>query len=904
MGEVYRACDTRLERTVAIKLLAADIAADPAFRERFDLEARTISSLDHPHICALFDIGHDEAAGVDYLVMQHLDGETLAHRIASAAEVPLDLALRYAAEIAGALAAAHRAGIIHRDLKPANVMITKGGVKLLDFGLAKRTDAFSTGSLTLAATQAKSLTEKGSLLGTLQYMSPEQLEGGHVDARSDIFSFGAMFFELLTGRRAFEGKSQASIIAAILNGRPPSLTARGELAMQLPAATQRTVERLLQKCLARHPDDRWESAADLADELRWIDEERIRNEQAPDAGARPRRRQRGWMAAGIAATLVAVALVASDLLAPAPPPQTVAFVVDPPENERFAGGPATFAISPDGRRLAFLDGQGKHRLWVRPLDSTTARLLNGTEESSQPSWSPDSRFVLFTVGGAGGPLKKIDVVTGQITTIVAETVAGRSAWSPAGVIVYRPRKDRNLMRVADSGGESTPVTELDKTVQESQHDWPVFLSDGRRFIYLARMRSANRTALYLGSIDSMVRTLVVADVRSNVDYASGYILYGQGSGASGGGVGPARAETTLMARPFDEARPWKYFSPFWRLMHRQPLGAAMPVVENVLGNADNGRTAFSESKNGVLAYRTGQDVTLLNLGMFDRAGKLLQSIEETAAYFSPQFSPDGHRFAVPRRDAAGHRNLWVTDLDRGMSAPLTTDTADNYGPVWSPDGTQIYFASNRAGVADLYIRRADGVGTEELLYASGENKMPTGVSRAGDFLLFDRDAPGDKPRHTDIWALPLKGDRKPFAVLATAFNEAEASFSPDGRWIVYASNLSGSSEIYAQPFPGPGPRVKVSTSGGLLPAWTADSRNVVYSTFDEHLMMADVAVAGGELKPGRPSALPVPLLGGPNARLFAMSANGDRFLVATAPPSPAERPITVVVNWRSALLRK
>jgi Tol biopolymer transport system component len=874
MGEVYRARDTRLDRTVAIKLLAADIAADPQFRERFDREARTISSLDHPNICTLFDIGHDDAAGVDYLVMQHLEGETLADRLANGVPVPVDQALRYAMQMAAALDAAHRAGVVHRDLKPANVMITKSGIKLLDFGVAKRLGARAStaGGATIAATQAPPLTEKGSLLGTLQYMSPEQLEDGDVDARSDTFSFGAVLYEILTGQRAFEGKSQASVIAGILNADPPPLAALAVPKTRLPSAAQRTLDRLLRKCLAKNPNDRWQSTADLADELRWIDEERLRGEQATDArvAGRPRTRERMWMAAAAVAGLIAVTVAAREFLRPpAPPPPMITFTIEAPDQQPFADGANVLAMSPDGRRVAFLAGSDRRRLWVRSLDSPAAHVLAGTEGASQPSWSPDSRFLLFNVGPGGSKLMKVDIIGGAPTT-VTDFAGGRSAWSPAGVIVFQARGGE-LRRIDEGGGDATPVTALEK--DEIGHVWPAFLSDGRRFLYEARTAGSSQTTLNLGSIDSLSRTRLDGDFHSNIDYASGHVLYSR--------------DGRLTTQPFDEKAV--------RL-----TGSPTSVVEHLLFNADNGRTAFSESTNGVLAYRTGVDVSTVDLVWYDRTGQLFGTVGDTAAYFTPRLSPDGRRLAIARRDAA-HTDLWIVDLDRGISTRLTADSSDNRYPVWSPDGTQLFFESNRKGPGDLYVRQAAGAGPEELLYASPEDKFPTGVSPDGRLLLFDRITRGTKRRESsDIWALPLQGDRTPFPVVATPSNDANAVFSPDGRWIAYESNESGRFQVYVQPFPTTGARIQLSSAAGFIPAWTADSRRVVYAAVGPHLMEVDLAPSGRELRPARPRELPVPSLGGPG-RLFAMTANAERFLVPRLPTTKAATPITVVVNWRNAL---
>ena len=915
MGEVYKARDTRLDRTVAIKVIQTHVAATPEFRERFDREAKAISALDHPHICTLYDVGHD--AGAEFLVMQFLEGETLADRLARAGKprsdpsrpssggtasvtslatisrgpIPLETALKYAAEIAAALDAAHRRGIVHRDLKPGNVMVTKAGTKLLDFGLAKLA-AEETGTTGFGdgATRTSPLTGQGAILGTLYYMSPEQLEGRVVDARSDIFAFGTMLYEMLTGRRAFESDSQAGTIAAIIGGDPPALGELADIKTKLPLVAHRALDRLLHKCLAKNPDDRWHSAADLSDELNWINEERLRA-VADSAGtpasnaAQPhsRGRERLWMAVAAIAALIAVATALWLYPRPGDPPAPITFTVDAPEGEVLAAGPGGLALSPDGRKLVFATGAGESlRLWVRSLDALDARPIDRVTGPWQPFWSPDGRFVGYAGSGGPAPLRRVDLVGGAPLQVGVEAT-GRGAWGATGVILFSAG-DNKLYSVPEGGGQPTVAMEPDASQKETGLHWPLFLSDGRQYIFAARSSDASRSALYLASLGSAVRTRLVSGVLSSVEVAQGHLFYQQ--------------QGTLMALPFDEAR-------------GTVAGEATRVIENIRFNAANGRAAFSVSPTGVLAYRTGDsgfDIGARQITWLDASGKPISTVGGPAAYDSAVVSPDGRQLAVVEDSQdPGTRAIYLFD-ERGLRTRFTPGSGDEFRPIWSPDGSSLVFGSVRDGRNGLYRRAAGGAATsDELLFASTEALAPTAFSADRTKLLFTQGGAGSRR----VWILPLDAPNgKPFeAFPGMTADVGFAAFSPDGKWIAYSAREGTTGEevyAYVQPFPADGRRIRISTTTGFQPRWTADQGRIIYRTFDGTLESVAVTASGGTLVPGSSTKLfPARKIGRLNWN-WDMSGRGDRFLIVQPPEREAEQappPITVVVNWTSTLRR-
>jgi Tol biopolymer transport system component/predicted Ser/Thr protein kinase len=870
MGEVYRARDTRLDRTVAIKVLPPQAADNPEARQRFEREARAVSSLNHPNICALYDVGQQD--GTDFLVMEYLEGESLGARLASG-PLPVAQAIDYAVQIAQALAEAHRHGVSHRDLKPGNIMLTKSGAKLLDFGLAKLRDAApeAPAGLTLMPTRAKDLTQAGTILGTLQYMAPEQLEGKEADARSDIFAFGAVLYEMLTGRKAFEAKSQASLIVAILEHEPPPLAA---LQPTSPAA----LDRVVRTCLAKDPDERWQSAADLARELKWMVEGRSQiGEIAPVTAAAPRRRLPWPWVAATAALLLACLTLALVHFRETPPRQpTIRFQIPVPEKETIF----VAALSPDGERLAFTSGEepARRRLWVRPLNSLTPQALPGTEGAGIVIWSPDSRAIAFV---AGGKLKKIDLLGGPPLTLCDAPNALAGGWNRDGVILFGSI-DGNLRRVSAAGGESRPVTTLDSSLQETMHAWPQFLPDGEHFLYTAYSSTPANAGVRVASLDSKASQRLVDGVL-NAAYTHD---------AAGGGYLLFTREETLLAQPFDASR-------------LQLAGEPFPVAESVSVGFRNSRpfvASFSASASGVLAYERATVIGLKQLAWVDRNGRFLNTVGEPADYSNPALSPDEKRLAVGRLDPqTKSRDVWIFDLVRGASSRFTFDRADDFNPVWSPDGNRLAFSSDRKGHRNLYLKDAAGTGEEQALLESDDVASVEGWSQDGRFILFNSNN-AKKPRN-DVEALAVTGDRKRLPLLTAPYTEDQSQASPNGRWLAYRSNESRRNEVYVQSFPGllsgsPAGKWQISTAGGLEPQWRRDGKELFYLSLDNKLMAVEVRAEGAVFEAGVPKALfEMRLDPAPRKNRYLPAANGQRFLVVQLVEQATSAPINVVVNW-------
>ena len=863
MGEVYRATDTRLDRTVAIKILPRAFSTDRTFRDRFEREAKAIAALRHPHICVLYDVGrervqspaNDELHAVDFLVLEHVEGETVAARLRRGA-LPAPEALRYAREIADALAAAHRRGMVHRDLKPSNIMITGTGAKLLDFGLAKASSAAPDELATVkVARDARDATATGAILGTPQYMAPEQLDGAPTDARSDIYSFGAVVYEMFTGRKA-----------SVSSAEP----------LALPV-----LDRIVRRCLARDPDERWQSAADLAREL----------ESAEEGSVRAARRGSRLAATGVMAALVLLGVASAFWYlrrAPAVERTYRVSVVLPEGSSVIPIGPSSrFSLSPDGQRLAFVAARddGRPRLYLRMLDRVEFTELPGTEGAILPFWSPDGRSLGFI---SNGELKRIDLDGHAIRTLARQAAAAPGAWSRDGVILFTPTRSSGLSRVSASGGDVTPVTMPEERIAEMAHVAPAFLPDGRHFFYLALTRTPSgrsaASATYVASLDDPASRRPVLTQGSNVAYANGHLVFASAS--------------NLMAQPFDVARLERTGS------------AAMIVGEITRGGyfAFGQSSAFSVSDQGTIAYQTGQPA--VELAWLDRGGRKLATIGEPLppdAFADVHLSRDGRLVAVNSYDLANQAtDIWRYDIEGGGKTQLTAEPTDDLAPVISADGARLVFASQRRGHLDLFQRPAVGGGQDEVLLADDREKYPMGWSPDRGLLLFIVNPPGE------LRALPLAGNRNPFSVLPGTRGVQSAQLSPDGRWILYASTESGRSELYATEFPNARTRTPLTTSGGDHPRWRADGQEIFFRS-SGMLMAADVVRGAGTVA----LANPRPLFdirqaigaGGPSRYFYDVTADGQRFLIGmrtlvgeqSVRPGEVAGSITLLVNWPATL---
>jgi serine/threonine protein kinase/Tol biopolymer transport system component len=837
MGEVYRARDTRLDRTVAIKILPEHLASRPQLRERFEREARAISTLNHPHICMLHDVGHQD--GVDFLVLEYLEGETLAKRL-SKGPLPLDQVLHCAIDIADALEQAHRQGVIHRDLKPGNIMLTKTGVKLLDFGLAKLHDTAKTAVAASMATQTTPLTSEGTMLGTLQYMAPEQLEGKEADARTDMFAFGAVLYEMATGQKAFAGRSQASLIAAILEHDPPPIS------MQQPLSPA-TLDHLVKTCLAKDPDARRQTMHDVLLDLRWIAES---GSQASLPATKRRSRREIWSWSLTAALAVAIAILGIVRWRERPA-EAFPFRLDinAPRNTTLDWP----VVSPNGRYVAFLAtvAGGRPALWLRRLDSYEARVLPGTEGAARFAfWSPDSRSLAFS---ADGKLKRIEI-SGGPPQVLADTADFRGGtWNSDGVIIFQPKPTGPLQRVAASGGEARPL-ELDRPRQETGQFLPSFLPDGNHFLYTSNTADPAKSGLYVGSLDSKAAHFV-SDAAGLAAYsAPGFLLLRRGS--------------TLVAHHFD-------------IRNFELRGEDSTPITAV--------DRFSASANGVLVYQAVA-ANPVQLAWYGRDGKRLTPIGEAGSYRQITLSPDGNRITVEKISPdTGETNLWMLELSSSILSRLTS--VGSLDAVWSPDGREILFDAVNRGHADLY-RQAIGAGDAELIYSSVEDKYSESWLDDGSIIFIEG---------TTFYRLPLTGERRRQVLFRSAVSADEPHVSPDGLWIAYDSNDSGRWEVYVAAFPTFTERRQISVAGGGQPLWRKDVRELFYLSLDGKLMALDVK-SGATLETGSPRVLfQTPVHVAPHLDQYCVTADGRRFIVAES--LPGDTPISVVVNWPALLQR-
>ena len=858
MGEVYRARDTRLDRTVAIKILPAYLSEKPDAKQRFEREARAISSLQHPNICTLFDIGSQN--GTDYLVMEYLEGETLADRLTKG-PLPPEQVLKYGIEIAEGLEKAHRSGIIHRDLKPGNIMLTKSGAKLMDFGLAKASAVapISGMTATFATPEASHpLTAAGMMVGTFQYMAPEQVEGKEADSRSDIFALGAVLYETATGRRAFSGKSHASIVAAILASEPQSISSVQP--MSPPA-----LDRVVQGCLSKDPDERWQTAHDVKLQLQWIAEGGSQaGIPAPVSKRRRLSHNLAWAVATVCA-LAAIGMAVPWIFRSSPRVRPTRVSILAPEGGSFK--PFDIAISPDGSKFAFaaVDAAGKTQLWVRPLESESAQPLAGTDGAQFPFWSPDSQTIGFF---ADGKMKRLEASGGGLQVLADAPVPRGGTWNQDGLILFAPGAAGGLYRVSASGGTVEQVTTLDPKKNEDSHRWPCFLPDGKHFVFLVRSGLTTGAAQIYGSSLGAKDKSLIADSGGRPGCAQpGYLQFVRGS--------------NLMAQKFDQKS-------------LQLSGDPTPVVEQ-LGRDYTFSAAYTVSRNGIMVAHNG-GVSTSVLTWYDRTGKA-GAVLGTDNYNVIRFSPDGKTLSASIYDNSGGEDIWLLDLARGVRTRFTFGPALSDDPVWSPDGKMIVFDSNRTGSYAIYQKPSNGTQKEELVYADPAIKFTTSWSPNGKFVLMDHigvDAQG----RTSIWVLPMFGDRKAYPLISNDFNNTFSQFSPDGHWVAYDSNESGRDEIYAVAFPNPTARFQISTSGGANAQWRPDGKELFYTDADNKIMAVDIASHGDALQIGTPHALWQPRLQAVNPPYA--TPDGKRFL-ANELPLQSTSHLSLTLNWDAEL---
>jgi serine/threonine protein kinase/Tol biopolymer transport system component len=865
MGEVYRARDSRLGRDVAIKVLPTHLSSDPRLGERFEREARAISSLNDPHICHLYDVGSQD--GIDYLVMEYLEGETLADRLQKGALL-LDQVLKVGVEIADALNKAHRAGIVHRDLKPGNVMLTRSGAKLMDFGLAKTAAAMQgalpasdrpitpsspTVNLTALAASPTSLSEKGAVLGTFQYMAPEVLQGQEADARSDIFGLGCVLYEMVTGRHAFPGKSQLSVLSAILEKDPDPIAKFQPLAPPVLDGVVRT-------CLSKSPEERWQSAADVAHSLQLLRSSLPISESRLTAS-------RGllYFLGSLCIVLAAVAFWFA-LLREKPSAFRAAhlgrFTFDAPTNAAVSD----LAVSPDGRQIAFVNGES---LWVRSSDSPAARKLPGTLGAHAPFWSPDGHSLGFVA--AGYKLRRISLADNSVQDI-CDLRSGWSGmtWNQDQVILIG-NYHGPILRVSANGGEPVALS-LNSTHNEVSQRWPWFLPDGRHFLYLSASGSfvptAHNREIDLGDLSgSPARRVVVAN--SNAQYSDGQLLY--------------MSNGVLVAQSYDASS-------------GKVSGDPSVIQSGVYFRAAFGFGYFSAA-NGLLAYsRTEPN----SLNWIPRNGGETRDVGLKGALAAVDVAPDGTSAVVEiTNEKSGNGELWLVDLQRNVATRLTLDDSSwNWDPVWSADGKRIYFSSTRSGGSDIYEREI-GSSTDRLLFGGTNRLAPLDASRDGRYLLFEKLESTTGP---DIWLLPLTGDRKPAPYIRTNYIETAARFSPDAKWVAYVSNESGAIEVYVESFPVPGRKVRISTDGGMDPRWRNDGRELYFIAADGQLMATGIT-----MKPSFHATVPKPLFRIPTTgdnvrRNYWASPDGQRFLALQEPSGSVEQ-VNVIVNWAEVLRR-
>ena len=857
MGEVYRARDTRLDRIVAFKILAPELAGQPGHRERFRREARAISALSHPHICSSYDVGeeHDLA----FLVMEYLEGETLAARLLRG-PLPRDEVLQRAIEIASALDHAHRLGIVHRDLKPGNVMLTAAGAKLLDFGLAKTHPPRLPITSATATIPAAAATVEGSIVGTVQYMAPEQLEGREADARTDVFAFGMVVYEMATGQKVFTGESQASLIAAILRAEASRIS-------ELDPLVSPALDHVVSRCLAKDPGDRWQTTRDLMLEMQ--EARRVSPVRSP-------RERIAWLVA-IAATVLAVAAIglyiqsrrSAGAVAEAPAVGAIHSEIPGPANTIVG----SIALSPDGRRLVFVGRNGlTTRLWLRALDTPAAAPLGNTEGADYPFWSPDGQSIGFF---ADGKLKRIEVSGGVAQPLADAPNARGGTWGRAGVIVFSPNSQA-LFRVPAAGGQAEEITSLDPSRGDISHRWPAFLPDGQRFLYFAQASLADNQGVFAGSLDKALRKFIIRTDDSATYSEPGFLLF--------------LRDSRLMAQPL-RANDLS--------LDGDPREIAAPVAVNGLE-----RTQFDISSS-TLVYRRGTFLGGNELVWINRRGARVGEIESGGDFRAVRISPDGRLVAFAKEDQrVGTPDVWIHDAARNQATRFTFDPGTDRDPVWSPDASRLAVRSNRRGRFNIYARGLNAAGGEELLYESIDNTNIHDWSRDGRVLIYSRVDPRGKTGR-DLWVLPLNGAREPYPLLETPLNQDYPRLSRSGRLLSYQTDDSGRNKVFVMAYPPTGDTWDISPDGGAQPIWRADGKELFYVAPDDTIMAVAVREEGRGIQFGKPQRLfqaPISVLPARQPSwTWDVSPDGQRFLLILAKADDA--PITLVTNWQAALKR-
>jgi Tol biopolymer transport system component len=861
MGEVYRAIDTRLGRTVAIKILPEQLSSDPVRKQRFEREAKTISSLNHPHICVLHDVGSQD--GISYLVMECVEGETLAKRLEKG-PLPLEQVLKYGMQIADALDKAHRSGVVHRDLKPGNIMLTSTGAKLLDFGLAKPVAALaSIATVTAALTQSSPMTQQGAIVGTFQYMSPEQVEGKELDGRSDIFSLGAVLYEMLTGKRAFEGKSQLSVASAILEKEPVPVTVNKPM-------TPPALEHAIRRCLAKDIEDRWQTARDLAVELKWIGES---GSQAAIPAIRPEaRKSLAWLAWVLGGALVA-GLIAGLVWWRSSRVEEHAMYFSAP----FSFPVRDMAIAPNGHTVAVVgdrESGGKSALWLYEVGSRDARSVADTDGASFPFWSPDGRSLGFF---AEGKLKRLEIAGGPLQTLCDAPSGRGGSWSRDGVILFTPsgRIGDVVNRVPASGGIPQPVGVLDMSRNETSHRWPVFLPDGKHYMFMAFNVTGmtDTDAIFVGSLDSREKKFLTTATANAAYAAPGYFVFYR--------------DKTLFAQHID-------------LGKFELTGGASPILTDIQYEPRIGHATFSVSNDRALLAQNGTGVSLSQLEWFDRSGKEMGAVGKPDVYANVNLAPNGKLVAVDKTDTANQNSdVWVYDLQSESTKRMTFDPAIDAMPVWSPDGTRMVFSSSRKQSFDLYLKNTDGTQEERAIEATpAQDKYPSAWSRDGKYLLYTRD--------TELWFLTLP-EMSSQLFLKTSSAMRNSQFSPDAKWVAYASNESGRWEIYVTSFPDAHGKWQVSNGGGDQPRWRGDGKELFYLSADGKIVAVPVK-EGANFNSGAPVALfqanPRQPVATSEHVVYDVTQDGQRFLINTYVKNGVVQPMTVVLNWDAEVKKK